>query len=287
MSRKHILLSMLFLLLIASICRVNAEEKTAPPMPKLIKELTTRLDVSQISFSNWAKGGENSWSYTSNLTGKWGKETENFRWLFHTDLAFGQNMLGEQGVRNTQDRIIFEANITWKSKKYLNPYASFSLNTQFATGYDYKKDPPVPKSDFWDPAYLIQSTGFGFRVNDHFAVKWGFALKETFTRNFRQYSDDPKTRDVQETTRIEPGVKTRTDYIKKVNSNLKYVTMLELFSDLRGVRDIDVRWQNKLEAKVAKYVSVNLEVFLLYDRDVIARAQVKQFLGIGLFYSFF
>jgi len=275
-----------FLMWIGSGSLVRAGEKKNA-VETLQKKLKVRLDLSQISFSNWAKGGENTFSYTSNLTGSLKREKDGYRWLIHTDLAFGQSMIGGNQIRNTQDRIEFDASAVWKEKRYLNPYISFSLNTQFAKGYDYKKDPPVLKSDFWDPAYLLESVGFGHQFHPSFATTVGIAVKETFTRNLRKYSDNPKTKDVQETTKIEPGVKSLSTLRLKVNSNMNFSSRLELFSDLKGVRYVDVRWQNRMEAKVAKYVAVNLELFALYDRDSDPGWQWKQFLGIGLMYDFF
>lgn len=273
-----------FLIFSSPVGGIRAAEKIPP---KLQKKLKVRLDLSQISFSNWAKGGDNTWSYTSNLNGGLRHEGARFKWAVHTDLAFGQSMIGGEEIRNTQDRIELDANAVWKEKRYLNPYISFSLNTQFARGYDYKKSPPELKSDFWDPAYLLQSIGFGHQFRKTLTTRLGIAVKETFTRKLRRYSDNPKTKNVQEKTKIEPGVKSLSTLLLKVNSNLNFSSRLELFSDLKGIRYVDVRWQNRMEAKVAKYVAVNLELFALYDTDTSDRWQWKQFLGVGLTYQFF
>ena len=269
-----------------TVSAVGAEKETTPASP-WTKELLGRLNVSQVSFTNWAKGGENAWSYTSNLSGKIQRETKRFLWFVRGDFAFGQSMIGGEKVRNTKDRLEMEFNATWKESRYLNPYISAMLLTQFARGYDYRKDPPVPKSDFWDPAYLTQSAGFGYRLNEIFSTQVGMAVKTTFTRNFRKYSDNPRTPHIQETRKIEPGVKSESNLLLKINSNLRLECKLVLFSDLKAVRAVDVRWENKLDAKVAKFVAVNLELDALYDRDMTKLWQWKQFLGIGLSYSFF
>jgi hypothetical protein len=275
------------LIFLGGLTRGWAADDAPKPSNPLKKDLKIRFTLSQLTFSNWAKGGENTFAYTSNLIGGLGRDFDGFTWKLHGDFAFGQSMLGKEEIRNTLDRIQLDANITWKNKKYLNPYCSFSLRTQFARGYDYKKKPPVAKSDFWDPAYILQSAGLGYQFDDAVTTKFGFAIKHTFTRNFRKYSDDPRTKDVLETYRMELGVRSRVDLKTAINSHLKVASFVEFFSDLSNFRGVDMRWENRVTAKLAKYISVNLELFLLYDRDVTEKMQIRQFTGIGVNYSFF
>ncbi len=255
---------------------------TQPPDSTCLKKtLRLRLDVAQTSFANWAQGADNSLAYVTGLSFALSQNLPRATWQTRADLIFGQTRLGGKELRNTQDKIDLYAQYTWKSKTLSNPYASASLLTQFAKGYDYRKHPPVLKSDFWDPAYVLISSGFGLLLTPRVQTKVGAAVKHTFTRHLRSYSDDPKTPDRLERLKTEPGLTTRTDVAIVVNSNLKFTHTLEAFSNLHGYRQIDVRMDNRLEAKVAKFVSVNCNLFLLYDRDQTAKVQMRQFLGIG------
>ena len=159
------------------------------------KDLMIQLYVWQISYTNWAKGGDNAFTYRACLSGKIEREYLGFIWYLKHNFVFGQTHLGDKGTRNSVDKIDVYGNFTWENKFLLNPYLSVSLNTQFATGFDYKKEPPVAKSDFWDPAYVVESMGTGLVMNDNLKNKFGFAVKETFTRKYRTYSDDPKSTD--------------------------------------------------------------------------------------------
>jgi len=47
-----------------------------------------------------------------------------------------------------------------------------------------------------------------------------------------------------------------------------------------------VSWENILSARVAEYVSGNLYMQLLYDREVAAAGRLKQTLSMGLTYKF-
>ncbi|MGQ9560210.1 MAG: DUF3078 domain-containing protein [Candidatus Oleimicrobiaceae bacterium] len=247
----------------------------------LKKALRLRLDVSQTSFANWAQGADNSLAYVSGLNLALSQDLPRATWLAKAELVFGQTRLGTKGTRNTQDKIDLYAQYTWKSKTLSNPYVSIGLLTQFAKGYDYRREPPLLKSDFWDPAYLMESSGFGLVLTPRLQSKAGAAVKHTFTRNLHRYSDNPNTPERIERVKVEPGLTARTDLNIAVSSNLKFGQTLELFSNLRGLRRTDARLDNRLEAKVAKYVSAHLSLFLLYDRDQTQKVQMRQFLGIG------
>jgi hypothetical protein len=256
-------------------------QAAAPDSSALKKTLRLRLDVAQTSFANWAQGADNSLAYTSGLNLALSQDLPKAAWLTKAELVFGQTRLGSKGTRNTQDKVDLYIHYTWKNKTLSNPYVSFSLLTQFAKGYDYRREPPLLKSDFWDPAYLLESSGFGLVLTPRVQSKVGVAVKHTFTRHLNHYSDDPGTPERVERVKVEPGLTTRTDVNVAVNSNLRLGQTLELFSNLRGLRETDARLDNRLEAKVAKYVSANLSVFLLYDRDQSRKVQLRQFLGIG------
>lgn len=253
----------------------------------LKKELITKFNVSQISFTNWAKGGDNMIAYNSGIVTGLKKNHPQYNWHLHGNFLFGQTKQGGSSLKNTLDKIDVDANITIKEKKYMNPYFSLTFDSQFARGYDYKKAPPVAKSGFWDPAYMVESAGSGVIVSQNFQSKLGMAIKETFTRNFRQYSDDGKTTDKKEWLKVEPGLNSRTDFTYRFNHKIKVTSKLILFSNLEAFNEIDMRWDSNLQAKLAKYISVDLSLFALYDKDVSVKTQIRQFLGIGFNYNFF
>lgn len=268
--------------IVSFLAAVSCHAQTkAPDSMSLRKALRLRLDVAQTSFANWAQGADNSLAYVSGLNLTLSQDLPHAAWQTKVELIFGQTRLGTKGTRNTQDKIDLYAQYTHKSKTLSNPYVSLSLLTQFAKGYDYRKDPPLLKSDFWDPAYLMESSGSGLVLTPRVQGKVGVAVKHTFTRHLTAYSDDPKTSNTIERVKVEPGLTARTDVNLAVNSNLTFGQTLELFSNLRGFRQLDVRLDNRLEARVAKFVSVNLNIFLLYDRDQSRKVQLREFLGIG------
>ena len=71
----------------------------------------------------------------------------------------------------------------------------------------------------------------------------------------------------------------------KLSELIVYVTKLELFSNMKGVDEIDVRWDNVFSAKVADYIAVSFNFKLFYDKDVSLKRQLYQTLAVGLTYS--
>lgn len=85
-------------------------------------------------------------------------------------------------------------------------------------------------------------------------------------------------------------------------ANITYATRLELYTGYaNNPGNIDVNWENRLDMKVNKFVSVSIITLLLYDDDIkIAldrdndgnsdgsgpRIQFKETLGVGLSYKF-
>jgi hypothetical protein len=136
-----------------------------------------------------------------------------------------------------------------------------------------------------DPGYFTQSAGVGYSPNDMFKTRLGAALRETVTNNFNQFADDPQTPEVEK-TKIEPGVESVTDFILTMEEDLILTSNLRLFSNLIQFRQIVVRWDNIITAKITKYVNVNFNFQIFYDHFISPKRQIKQSLALGISYSF-
>ena len=208
-----------------------------------------------------------------------------YGWTVGGSFAFGQTKISGEALRNATDKIEMDGTYSYLAGIFVNPYASASVNTRFTTGYDYSQKPKIAKAGFWDPVYVMQSCGGGISLGKIFKTRLGFALKETFTRRHRQYSDDPKTPE-QERAKWETGIESRSDLSANLAKEMTYVSKLELFSAFEHIDVADVKWEHLVTAKVAKYVTMKLELQIYYDRDVTAKTQVKQALTVGLTYPF-
>ena len=88
----------IWVLIIISYVSVSAQTtdttKTDSTLNRWIPTFVTGLNISQIAFSNWTKGGDNAISWT--LTGDFNAQHKSTSWIFKTQLkgAYGRTKLG-------------------------------------------------------------------------------------------------------------------------------------------------------------------------------------------------
>jgi hypothetical protein len=171
--------------------------------------------------------------------------------------------------------------IIYKIGTIINPYASVSLKTQFTEGVIYDAaGHAVPVSNFFDPAYIIQSAGVGYQPVPEVKTRLGAALREIVTKTHTVYSDDPTTTQVEK-EKVEGGLESITEVVWTVMENVVLHAKFELFAPVKHFSQTTIRSDNSLSAKINKFLSVNLNIQLINDPPVQARTQVKQALALG------
>lgn len=266
---------------------IYAQEAEEEPVYGWHEELVGNLNFTQNSFDNWSQGGENSWSWATEVRGKFINDQEKFNWSNSGKFAYGKTRVGSQEARKAADEIKLESVYTYKLGVYVNPYVSVTGHTQFAEGLNYIDDTTtVEVSNFLDPAYITESIGVGYEPVANFKTRIGAAMKQTFTdKHSIPYADDPST-DKIEKTRNEYGVESVTDFSQKLNKIVLFTTKLELFSNVQRFDEIDVNWDNLITAKVSEYINVSFNFKLFYDKDISTKRQLQQTLAVGLSYNF-
>ncbi len=251
--------------------------------------LVSSLNLTQVSFIDWAQGGDNSLAYTFGVDGSSINDQPTTNWATTYKFAFGEAELSDKGVRKTDDNIDIQSVLTYKFEQYINPYASVAFKSQFVTGYKYNNDSAntkTPVSGFLDPGYLTEAIGLGIQPIKQLKTRVGLALKETFTNRFNIYSDDPKTTDVEK-TKIEGGVQWITEAEVSIDDNVLFKSKLDVFAPFKTFTVMTMRWDNSVTAKVSKYINVNLGLMAINDPAVSLRTQIKEGLSLGLTYSVF
>lgn len=249
------------------------------------RKIVSQLNVTQASFDNWAQGGENALAWQVTGKGRFNYRAQRYTWTNSAGLDYGQTRLGGQSFRKSSDEINMESVLSYDAPEILSPYVSVSALTQIARGYRYEDSTVVATSDFMDPGYFTQSIGLSWSPSDAFTTRAGGALKETVTHHFPQYVDNPNTTEV-ERSRVETGLNSVTELNQAIDDNLLLSSKLELFANLKAFNQIDVNWASSITAKVSSYINVNLNVRVLYDRNVSKSRQLKQALAMGLSYTF-
>jgi Protein of unknown function (DUF3078) len=248
-------------------------------------DLVLGFGLTQVSFTDWEQGGENSLSYRASLEGKSVRAGATITWSTDYKFIFGQTRSGTQGMRKNDDRIDVESVVSYDIGTYVNPFASLSIQTQFAKGFKYGKDGGREAvSEFFDPAYITQYIGVGYMPVSILRIRLGFALRETIVSRFTIYTDEPGTEQVEK-FRIDGGPSIVTELEWKLDDNILLKSKLNLFAPIRSFDHIIVRSDNSLSARVNRFLSVDLELALINERDISPRTQIKQSIAVGLNYA--
>lgn len=261
---------------------VNAQE-TDSTFYKWIPSAIAGLNISQISFKNWQKGGDNSlsWTVTSDLELKY--KTENWKLVNKFKAAFGRTKLGGNNYRTNDNDLFFETvysyNIGWE----VNPFVSNSFRSTITEGFDYEQTPIEKTADFLDPGYVTQSIGFTYDKAENFTTRLGVAFQEVFTNEMTQYTDDPNTARIEK-FKMETGIEPVTEGQAEVMENILYKGKLRLFSRFESLDVWDVRWDNVFVAKVNSVINVNFSFLLIYEKEESIRTQMKETLQVGIVY---
>jgi hypothetical protein len=253
-------------------------QQPAPDTSSWRHSIVTSLAASEVSYTDWAQGGENALSWTGTLDGKSTSETAGYAWANTYNFAYGTTKLGSQGVRKTDDKIDIASTYVLKIDGLINPYVAATLKTQFAKGLSYAPDGTNTEiSAFFDPAFITQSAGLSCQPMPALKTRLGAALREVVTSMHNQYADGKKTK-------TDGGVESVTEADLPLMENVILKAKLELFAPIRQFDQVIVRSDNTIAAKVNKYISANFNIQLIQERTISPRTQIKQTIALGFSY---
>ena len=263
------------------LCASTALAQPNPDTSRWKHSVVAGLTATQVSYTDWAQGGENALAWTATLDGKSSLLPANYDWTTTYNFAYGNTKLGTQGIRKTDDKIDIASTLTYKVDVYVNPYIAATFKSQFSKGYTYDALGNATEiSDFLDPGFLTQSAGAGYQPIPEVKTRLGAALREIVTNKFVNYSGGEKTQ-------VEGGLESVTEVDAKVDDNLFFKAKLELFSAFKKMDEVVVRSDNTLTAKVSKYLSTIINVQFIQERPITPRTQVKQTIALGFSYVLF
>ena len=270
---------------------VTAQEKADTTYWTL--EGVAGINLSQVSLSNWAAGGDGSMAFDLMFNYSADYKRDRHLWQNRLELAYGLNNTSSNGTRKTNDKIYLSSTYGYRVAKNLYLSGLLTFNTQFANGYDYSGDEPVFMSQFMAPGYLSVGAGLTWTPKRWFTATlapatWrGTFVTDTRLSDTGAFGVDPGRRLLSEfggNLRLEASYEflpERTDSAR-----------LALLSDYRRKpENVDVRWDVQLQMKINKWFSANLTLNSIYDDDIkipqkdgVAgpRFQFKEVLGIGL-----
>lgn len=261
------------------------------------------LNVTQVSLTNWAAGGQNSFAGTAMVSSfanyKHGKNSwENTASLEYGMLEQGRNV----HIVKSNDKIDLSSKYGREAAKKIYYTSLFNFRSQFAPGYNYPND-SVVISRFLAPGYATLALGLDYKPSDLFSLFLSPATARLIVVNDKKLSSAKSFGvDSGKTTRFEAGAYLKAAIKEDITPDLNITSTIDFFSNyLDQPENIDVNWQLLLSLKVSKYISASLSTQLLYDdntRLVFYKSdgftvdhtgpgtQIKEVVGIGIAYKF-
>ena len=259
------------------------------------------LQFSQVSFVNWAAGGDNSISGIGNLDLFLNYTTENSFWTNYMVVGYGMQKLKDD-VTKTEDKLNFTSKYGKRAKGNWYYSGLVDFKTQMSIGYN-SDDSDLKISNWFAPAYLFVALGMDLNASENLNLFLSpLSIKSTYVLD-QQLSDSGSFG-------LDPGDKARYEfggYIKfffkhEIMENISFQTKLDLFSNyLENPQNIDVYWEVILNLKVNNFISAQLTTNLIYDDDVLIpydstgdgvmdssrpNVQFKELIGVGLAVDF-
>jgi hypothetical protein len=262
----------------------------------------TSVNLSQVSLTNWAAGGQSSSSGVAlfNINGNYAKD--NISWENTLNMGYGLLKENNKDVVKTHDKFDLISKFGVKQTEKFYYSVLFNFKTQFAEGY---KDPNYTDiiSKFLAPAYLTLSPGIDYKPNKYLSF-----LISPVTGKMTIVNDDSLSAsgsfgvDPGEKVRYEIGSFAKLELKADIMKNVSLNTKIDLFSNyLHNPQNIDVNWDLLINMKINDFLSANLITNLIYDDDIKIdvdknndgiieargpRVQFKEMFGVGLSLKF-
>jgi len=294
---KRIWSMVLLLALLVSGAAVQAEDKTVSGWQS---SLITDLTATQTAYSDSWQGGEaGSINWVGNLNGLAEKQASAwFNFKSALKMSYGQTMTQDAETKDWSKPTKSTDLIDWENVgrftfgMYVDPYAAFRLETQFmdASVEDKKR--------YFTPMKLTESAGiarmFYHKDKDQIVSRLGLALRQIVTEAIvDEYLSTERA------TATDGGIESVTDANLSLSDRLKYTGKLTLYKalffsdkdDFAGTefeddwQAIDVNWENIVNVRITKVITVNFYTQFLYDKQVTRKGRLKQTLGVGLVFQ--
>ncbi len=115
------------------------EQKEEPKKPNYwTNSLTTQINVGQTGLTNWAAGGDNTFTLKGYVDGSCNWAKDKMFWNNRLQLEYGVLYASSKPLfQKSNDRFYFESKWGHRIVEQLYASANFDFKSQFSTGYDY------------------------------------------------------------------------------------------------------------------------------------------------------
>jgi len=255
------------------------------------------LSVSQGSLSNWAAGGDDfSLTINSLFHIVCLYRRERISWDNSLDVGFGYLNTTSLGSRKSDDHFDLLSKYGYALNKKLNVTTLFNFRSQFLKGYTYYDTVKTFSSAFLAPGYVLVSLGLDYKPAKNLSIfispvtsRWVIVKNDSLSAK-GSYGVDSGRKSISQV-----GAFSTINYHVNFNKYVSFITRVDLFSNYKkNPQNIDFNMSNLLTVKLAKFLSINWSVDMIYDdqarlfgkNKTSAALQVKSLIGVGLLIKF-
>jgi hypothetical protein len=273
------------------------------------------LNTSQVGFTNWAQGGQNTISGMTFLHLYANYKKNKLAWDNYANLEYGLMQQGSDVLKKSDDLLEVGTKLGLKASEHWYYTAQASFKSQFAKGYDYDNyvDENVYISNFMAPAYIFAGLGMDYKPNDNLSLYISPATMKLIVVDDDTLSkygafgvqkeeiDENGNLIAAEKTRLELGAYLKFMFKHEIAKNVNFLTTLDLYSNyLEDPQNVDVDWKVEIIMKVNSFLNASVKTHLIYDDniDIIGdndangnptygpKTQFKEAIAVGLIYKF-
>lgn len=258
---------------------------------------STAINLTQISLSNWAAGGDNTVGF--NLQFTYFADYKKLRHIWNNRLEFdyGLNKTKTDGTKKTNDKIYFSSVYGYELIKNLYLSGLMTFQSQFAKGYDYSTDPRTYTSRFMSPGYLLAGAGLTWTPKTWFTATFtpatwrGTFVDSDILSNEGQFGVTPGKHLFSEF-----GANLRMVIQYEFLKNMTIFTRLGFYSNyLEKPQNVDINWDVQLNMAINQWFAATITTNMIYDDNTKIlqkdgtkgpRLQFKEALAIGFNFTF-
>ena len=272
------------------------------------------FNTSQVVFTNWAQGGQNSIAGMTFLHLFANYKKDKWAWDNYANLEYGLMQQGTDILKKSDDLLEFGSKLGYKASKSWYYTAQANFKSQFSKGYDYDNyNKDIYISNFMAPAYIYAGLGMDYKPNSNLSLYVSPATMKLIVVDDDTLSkygafgvqkeeiDENGNLIAAEKTRLELGAYVRFMFKHEIVKNVNFLTTLDLYSNyLEDPQNVDVDWKVELIMKVNSFLNASIKTHLIYDDniDIVGdndangvptygpKTQFKESIAVGLIYKF-
>lgn len=268
----------------AELSQAPQEEVSAPKPNYWTSSVQFNLGYNMTNLSNWAAGGYNTTTLTTNLDAQanYAKDLSSWNNRLQLDYGFLYSNEKENILQKSNDRIYFESKWAYKtaSGSKFNYTASFNFRSQFTDtpdkyiqGEDGKWKENAIKSGFLSPAYTDIAFGIQWKPSDWFDVNFApvtGGLTICTQDNLRSsYGMKLKADGVTyNSVLFQFGAQLKTNFKFTINDAFSFETQAVVFTDYLNEPYFRFNWDNAVNWQLSKYLKFSLKTWLISDPNV-------------------